>query len=314
MDSMLRDVLETILARTSEAVDLDFKASFDPANAGEWLELIKDVVAMANSGGGAIVVGVADDGNPSHADVSRVISIDPADLTNKIYKYTGINFHGFEMAGCLAGEAQVCVIKVDTAAVPIVFTKVGTYESVPGKQKNAFSGGAVYFRHGAKSEPATSDDLRQFVERSVESIRRSWLEGIAKVVEAPAGARIVVEPPAAEMPQPNRDAPLRLVDDPTAPAYFAVPIDTTHPYRAKEVVREVNRRLAGRKSISMHHVLCVRRAYALEKDVTYCYLQKFASPRYSQAFVEWLMAKYEEDALFFETAKMEYDSMARAGA
>ena len=269
---------------------------------------------MANSGGGAIVIGVSDDGSASGADVSGVVALDPADVTNKIFKYTGINFHDFELIGCHRTNGEICVVQVGGARVPIVFTKVRTYEPIPGKQKNVFTVGAVYFRHGAKSEPATTDDLRAFVEREVEAIRRSWLEGIAKVVEAPAGSRIVVQPPeGALIAEPTRDAPLRLVDDPTAPAYFAVPIDTTHPFRAKELVHEVNARLIGRKRISSHDVVCVRRVYDLEKDVTYCFTQKFASPRYSQAFVDLLVTKFEEDTLFFETAKMDHDRRNRGG-
>jgi len=50
-------------------------------------------------------------------------------------------------------------------------------------RRNVFSVGTVYFRHGAKSEPGTSDDLRQFLEREIEATRRTWLDGIAKVVE-----------------------------------------------------------------------------------------------------------------------------------
>ena len=36
---------------------IDFKERFDPDSKGEWVELIKDFAAMANSGGGAVVVG-----------------------------------------------------------------------------------------------------------------------------------------------------------------------------------------------------------------------------------------------------------------
>jgi predicted HTH transcriptional regulator len=52
----------------SEAADLDFKASFDPASSGHWCELVKDIVAIANSGGGVIVFGVNDDGTPASGD------------------------------------------------------------------------------------------------------------------------------------------------------------------------------------------------------------------------------------------------------
>jgi hypothetical protein len=46
-----------------ESRGLDFKEQFNPDVPGEWCRLIKDnIVAIANSGGGWIVVGVKDNG------------------------------------------------------------------------------------------------------------------------------------------------------------------------------------------------------------------------------------------------------------
>ena len=44
-----------------ESGSVDFKASFDPKSTQDWCELIKDIIAMTNSGGGTIIIGVADD-------------------------------------------------------------------------------------------------------------------------------------------------------------------------------------------------------------------------------------------------------------
>src|SRR5919106_1038374 len=87
--------------------------------------------------------------------------------------------------------------------------RVGTYEVAHGRQKTVFSVGAVYFRHGAKSEPGTSEDLRMFLERELELVKRSWLDGIAKVVEAPAGSRFAILPPETEPAGPSGALPLR---------------------------------------------------------------------------------------------------------
>jgi predicted HTH transcriptional regulator len=64
-----------------ESKHLDFKASFDSDSAQDWCEVTKDIVAMANSGGGLIVVGVSDNGRNSGADVSSFASVDPAVIT-----------------------------------------------------------------------------------------------------------------------------------------------------------------------------------------------------------------------------------------
>lgn len=48
-----------------ESKSLDFKREFDPMSTPEWCEIIKDIVAFANSGGGVIVFGVNNDGTNS---------------------------------------------------------------------------------------------------------------------------------------------------------------------------------------------------------------------------------------------------------
>ena len=63
----------------NESGDLDFKASL-PTAPQDWCELIKDIIAMANSGGGLIVIGVNDDGSPAKTDLRQVISLDPRQL------------------------------------------------------------------------------------------------------------------------------------------------------------------------------------------------------------------------------------------
>ncbi len=46
--------LRTLLARTAEGAELDFKSKFEIAEAGDWLGIIKDIAAFANSGGGSL--------------------------------------------------------------------------------------------------------------------------------------------------------------------------------------------------------------------------------------------------------------------
>jgi len=47
----MSEIVEKGLRAKRESKYVDFKRKFDPANPGEWCELIKDMVAMANSGG-----------------------------------------------------------------------------------------------------------------------------------------------------------------------------------------------------------------------------------------------------------------------
>ena len=310
----MSQALDAALERSTETSDVDFKSSLDVGAPRHWLELIKDIVAFANSGGGHIFVGLNDDGLPSGCCVDALLSVDQADLGNKLLKYTNQHFAGVELVECEKAGSKVCAVRVSGARIPLVFTRVGEIELGDGKKKTIFALGTVYFRHGAKSEPGNSDDLRAFLEVEVERTRRTWLDGIAKVVEAPSGSRFAVLPPEGARTGPSGAVPITLTSDPGAPAYYAVHLDTTHPFRQKEIVQEVNARLAGRKTINSHDLICIRRVFEVQKNIVRCYTQKFASPRYSQKFVEWIVDRFEADAAFFEKTTSTYDQLRAGGA
>jgi len=168
---------KVILARIDEtekeSADLDFKSSFDPTAPQDWCELIKDIVAMANSGGGVILIGVTDDGSPAMADLKQVMALDPATIVDKIKKYTDQHFAGSSLSSSSRRGYPIAVLSVSSVPVPIVFTAPGTYDIGGGKQKTAFSKGTVYFRHGPKSEPGTTEDLRAAIDRELDRIRRA---------------------------------------------------------------------------------------------------------------------------------------------
>src|SRR5205814_42456 len=83
------DLLRKAVDAKRESKSVEFKQSFDPDLPGDWCEVIKDIVAMANSGGGIIVFGLDNSGNPTHTEVQRLNQLDPADIANRIAKYTG---------------------------------------------------------------------------------------------------------------------------------------------------------------------------------------------------------------------------------
>ncbi|MGB8226127.1 MAG: ATP-binding protein, partial [Sedimentisphaerales bacterium] len=85
----MSDLIHKALSAKRESKYIEFKQGFDPGLPREWCELIKDIVAIANSGGGIIVFGLNNTGVPSAEPVEAIARIDPADIANKIYKYTG---------------------------------------------------------------------------------------------------------------------------------------------------------------------------------------------------------------------------------
>ena len=285
----------------------EFKEQFDPTNDGEWLELIKDIVAIANIGGGVIVIGVRNDGSASGADIRAVLALDGATICDKLASYIGDNFDDFEVSPVTRDGSRIAAIVVGLAKeAPLTFVRPGTYPDLqrPNKQKSAFGRGP-YTRHGAKSEPATRDDLRAFIERRLEVIREEWLGGIKKVIAAPSGAEIV----AIERTEDEEgERAIRITTDENAPLYRAVDWDLTHPHRQTEVVPEVNRRLPRNINVNTHDLISVRRAHNIDNTTRpdFVHLPRFGSNQYSNAFIEWLIEQYEQDDAFFINARARY--------
>lgn len=289
-----------------ESKHVDFKSSFNPESAGEWCELVKDIVAMANSGGGVIVIGLDNSGSPSKSDVKPVLELDHAKFVDKIRKYTGYEFGDLEVHEAKKQDDTVAVIEVSAVKVPMVFQEVGTYEAAPGKQKTAFSKGTVYFRHGAKSEPGTTEDIRNVIERQLEAIRGEWLDGVKKVVTAPQGSAVTVfSGEIRESTSPNA-TPIRLVNDPEAPGYRLIDHDTTYPYRQTELVNVVNGMLPDGVDINSHDILAVRRVHNIDGDARYCHTPKFGSTQYSDNFAKWIVDRHKENKDFFKEARQKY--------
>jgi len=297
------DILNKGLTAKRESKYVEFKESFDPSSPAEWCEIIKDIAALANSGGGVIVIGVDNVGTPTGVDVAPILAEDPATVTDKINKYTGYQFTEFEITECEKDGHTLAAIKIFPVQFPLVFQNPGQYAVGDGKQKTAFSRGTVYFRHGAKSEPGNTDDIRKTVERKLETIRREWLQGVRKVVKAPPGAQVNVMPPEIIQTTDRAAIPIRIVDDPSAPPYRVIDPDVSHPYRQKELIDKVNKGLPKGVKINAYDVLTVRRVHDIGSQKTFCHTPKFGTSQYSDTFVGWLLDCYRADNDFFVNAR-----------
>jgi hypothetical protein len=211
------DLIQKALHAKRETKQIEFKEGFDPSSPQDWCELIKDIVAIANSGGGIILFGVDSVGKVSGTPVQPIASLDPADIANKISKYTGSAELELEIREVRKRRRELVAFVIQAVSIPIVFAKPGTYDIGSGKQRSAFSVGTVYFRHGAKSEPGNTDDIRRAIERQLDLIRNSWIKGVRKVVEAPQGSQIVTVLTSAPLKGSSLSTTkIRAVTDPNA--------------------------------------------------------------------------------------------------
>lgn len=79
----------------------------------------------------------------------------------------------------------------------------------------------------------------------------------------------------------------------------------THPYRQKELLVEVNARLAGATSINTYDIQCVAKAFNIARRAEFYYKSsiKGTPAQYSPQFVDWLIAQYQKDPAFFLKAR-----------
>jgi hypothetical protein len=307
-------VIERALAAKRESKSVDFKRSFDVDAPSDWCEIVKDLVAMANSGGGVVIIGAEDNGSAAPAgSASGILALDPARITDKVAKYTSVQFDGFEITEGIRHGQAVGLVVVESALRPLVFDKPGTYPVEDRKQKTAFSAGTLYVRHGAKSEPATSEDVARIIERVLHSQRKEWMSGVRRVVNAPTGSTVAVVPAGVRQSQDPMATPIRITNDLTAPEYRLVDPDTTHPFRQKELVAEVNERLPTGERINQFDIQAVRHLYAVEAEPRYFHKARFATAQYSPEFRDWLVGEFERDGDFFAKTRTEL-SRRRSGS
>lgn len=191
---MTEQLIQKAKTAQRESKFVDFKEKLDTNSQRDWCEIIKDIVAMANTGGGIILIGVKDNGKKADTDLSPIFNLDQATLIDKINKYTGVQFADFEIILIKRKRSQVAAIVIQPVFPPLIFIKPGTYQIESGKQRTAFAQGTLYFRHGAKSEPAKSSDLLTVIDREIELRKKKWLGNIRKVISAPAGSHVQVLP------------------------------------------------------------------------------------------------------------------------
>jgi hypothetical protein len=241
-------------------------------------QLLVDIAALANSGGGVIVA-------------EPELAVDLSEISRRLG-----GFNAFDVEE---------VVRDGKPAKAIV---VGAADEAP-----LLVDQQAYFRHGAKNRPATAEDLRKFLKRRLDLIRRQWLKSIREVLTSRDGAQVTVVQ-TEEADEHGVPTLIRLSDDPNAPLYGRLDPDRTHPHRQTEVVTEVNRRLPDGVSVTPYDVLSVRRVHDITEATRpeFAHVPKFGSPQYSDAFVQWLLAQHEQDPRFFEKAKTRYTKSLRA--
>jgi hypothetical protein len=255
-------VLPPAAGEAAPTASVDARA-FDATSDHAWSDLLRDIVAVANSGGGRIAITAAIDG----AEIRR--------------RWADAEFV------CISIEAQSTpqgtVSWLTVGAAPFPLQHEGTF----------------YFRHGDRTEPATSADMREAFERRLRRVRRRVLRDVGRAFDAAAKSH-------AKRARRGRELlnlqPVRIVDDPNVPALHPQDVDRLYPWRQKDLVRELNTRL-GRRLLNSYDIQAVRRHHRLDERPDFVFNLPGAGRRYSPAAAEWILDQFGRDAEFFRKAR-----------
>lgn len=298
------ELVEKGLEHKRESKYVEFKAQFDGTDKA-WCDLVKEIVALANTKGGVVMIGLDNTGQPSGRVVQPILDTDPEQITDKINKYTGVQFDGISIFERTKDGQQVAALTVQRAGIPLIFVRDGTYPKTGGGQGCSFRKNHIYFRHSAKSEPGDRRDLRKAFERQLNKVREAWMEGVSRVVQAPPGSQVAVHTPADDAKQLPEQR-IRVVDEPDAEATRVADPDATHPYRFTDVLDEVNERLPDGESINQYDLFAVRDVHDVMDQEKFVHNFEHSTAQYSEQFIDWLMEQYARDQQFFENARQNY--------
>jgi hypothetical protein len=301
-----KDIIDNAIKAIKESSTVEFKSRFDPSSPGELIEIIKDIIAMSNSGGGCILIGVNDDGCPSDESISPALALDQAIIIDKIKKFTGVQFDLFEIQQIeRMGKESVAIIVAPFSQI-IIFEEPGTYLIENNKQKTAFGRGTVYFRHGAKSDTGNNDDIRFRTDSDIDKIRDTWLGNIVQVFEAPRGYIVRTLPPEIVYKDSPESTAIRITDSLDAPVYRIENPDLNCPYKKKDVIQKVNNSIFP-LIINQYDFQSISFAHKIDTSKpNYFYQSRFGPKQYSDKFVEWLIYEIKRDSRFVINARNTY--------
>lgn len=293
-----------------ENKQIDFKEKFDPTNVSDWCQILKDILAMANSGGGVLLFGIKDNGDIIEGYNKEIIlNIDQATIVDKINSYTGENFDEIKVIEVERDGIHVPAFLIEGSLTPIVFIKHGADVSDRGKQRPAFVKGSVYFRHGAKSEPGNTNDIRSALDRAVNRAKKNWFEGVRKISNIKDGDEVIVKAKNSNQIAELQKIPGKIVSSSDAISFRPDNASEIWPHRSKEALKEVNEKLTDGKKITIHDLLCIRKSNKIDENSKPDFVYrpyKENSPRYSDNFVDWIVESINTKANFLEQARDHY--------
>jgi hypothetical protein len=181
------------LGREEEA--LDYKTSYDLSGkiTKDRVEMVADVVAMANTSGGYIVLGVTENRSggtvaydPVGIPKEHLKSLDIDRLKPQIERYVSVSLpvrlqvHRLDDYG---GQCFALIYVEESPEAPIIMEKQGQYHGEKNKSVEVFRAGDILARVGASTRRVDQNAMREQISKIRRRERDTWTEEILGVRE-----------------------------------------------------------------------------------------------------------------------------------
>ena len=175
-------------------MDIERLARFNAQGEADRLKLVRHLVALANSGGGRVVLGSSPDGDEAGLDPEAAATIDVDSVTDLAGLFIRPDTLVITVERRpLSSEREVVEIGVAaTPEPPLVMAKAGTYRDANDAEQTVFGAGSVYARHNSRTGVARRDHYRKWRRDAVEEVRRHLRERLDLVIDAPLEAHVRV--------------------------------------------------------------------------------------------------------------------------
>jgi hypothetical protein len=170
-----------------ESKIMDLKMKIDMTKQAEKLELVKNIISLANSGGGSLLIGRDEKRKPgiTAAETRELDSARLADLVTSYIKPAQINLsHTIEV---LKSGKFLFTLTVGPALYPIVISKQGFD---PIAQRPSFIQGDIWIRHSTKTERVEYEDIRAWIEEAKEIARNRLQDKLRLIADLPEDADV----------------------------------------------------------------------------------------------------------------------------
>lgn len=176
--------LRELIKHGAEEDILDYKLLYDLSSQRHKVELVCDLVSMANTHGGYIVLGVGNSEEvgrlytPVGLSNESLRELDITKIHDLVATYVTSRLHILLQVHSLPeldGKTFVLLYVAQGDDLPVIFAKDGQYHE-DGRSRTKFHCGEIFVRRGVASVRADQNDMRQIVSHIRRREKEKWTE------------------------------------------------------------------------------------------------------------------------------------------